>query len=288
MVWKTLHYWLNNSPLLILGGGMLIIMALAVAGGIAFRNWNDRRDPSGARSGEGGLEGYVVSAVLGLLALLMGFTFSLAVDRFDARRVLVLEEANAVGTAYLRAQLLEEPHRTRISELLVNYTDNRIALGTAPPDRIPPLLAENDRMLTDLWAATASAFVTIKGLDFSSTFVDSVNNVIDLDASRKMARMARVPTEVFVVLFIYLIVTAGVLGYVFVGNRGRGAAIFMLLLLTLSLLLILDIDRPTKGGIREAQTAMEQLRASFKNQPPQVFDRYLAADAKVVPGPTPH
>ncbi len=280
MVWHTLHDWLNNSPLLLLGGGILILMTLAVAGGIALRSWNDRRDPSGSRGGEGGLEGYVVSAVLGLLALLMGFTFSLAVDRFEMRRALVLEEANAIGTAYLRAQLLQEPHRTRIGRLLVNYTDNRILLGQAPPDRVPPLLAANDRMLTDLWAATASAFVTIKDLDFSSTFVDSVNNVIDLDAARKTARLARVPAEVFFVLFVYLIVTAGVLGYVFVGNRGRGAAAFMLALLTLSLLLILDIDRPNKGGVREAQTPMEQLKASFKTQPPAVFDRYLAADAK--------
>lgn len=282
MVWHTLHDWLNNSPLLLLGGGMLILMTLAVAGGIALRNWNDRRAPPGSKGDEGGLEGYVVSAVLGLLALLMGFTFSLAVDRFEMRRALVLEEANAIGTAYLRAQLLEEPHRTRISQLLVNYTDNRITLGTAPPNEIPPLLAANDRMLTDLWAATASAFVSIKGIDFSSTFVDGVNNVIDLDAARKTARMARVPAEVFFVLFVYLIVTAGVLGYVFVGNRGRGAAAFMLALLTLSLLLILDIDRPNKGGVREAQTPMEQLRASFKAQPPAVFDRYLAEDAKAV------
>lgn len=283
MVWNTLNYWLNNSPLLLLGGGVLILMTGAVAGGISLRAWNDRRDPSGSRSGEGGLEGYVVSAVLGLLALLMGFTFSLAVDRFEMRRALVLEEANAIGTAYLRAQLLPEPHRARIGQLLVNYTDNRINLAKAPPDRIPPLLAVNDQMLTDLWAATASAFVTIKGLDFSSTFVDSVNNVIDLDAARKTARTARVPAEVFFVLFVYLIVTAGVLGYVFVGNRGRGAAAFMLVLLTLSLLLILDIDRPNKGGVREAQTPMEQLRASFKAQPPAVFDRYLMEDAKLAP-----
>ena len=280
MVWNTLNGWLNNAPLLILGGGTLILMTMAVGAGVALRAWNDGGRQIGKKGEDGGLEGYVVSAVLGLLALLMGFTFSLAVDRFETRRTLVLEEANAIGTTYLRAQLLEQPHRERISQLLVNYTDNRIALAKAPPDRVAPLLAANDRMLTDLWAATASAFVTIKGIDFSSTFVDGVNNVIDLDAARKTARMARVPSEVFFVLFVYLIVTAGVLGYVFVGNRGRGAAIFMLVLLTLSLLLILDIDRPNKGGIRESQTAMEQLRATFKSQPPTVFDRYLIEDAK--------
>lgn len=279
MVLNAINSWLNNAPIILVGVAMLALMAIAVSIGIALRAWIDRRAPPSEKEGDG-LEGYVVSAVLGLLALLMGFTFSLAVDRFEARRILVLQEANAIGTTYLRAQLLEEPHRERISRLLINYTDNRIALAKAPRDKIAPLLVANDLMLTDLWAATASAFVTIKGIDFSSTFVDGVNAVIDFDSARKAARMARVPAEVFFVLFVYLIVTAGVLGYVFVGNRGRGAAAFMLALLTLSLLLILDIDRPTRGGIRESQTAMEQLRDSFKAEPPPVFDRYLAEDAK--------
>ena len=78
-----------------------------------------------------GQESYVVSAVLGLLALLLAFTFSLATDRFEARRVLVLEESNAIGTAFLRTQLLGEPHRARLSQLLIEYTDNRIVLAKA-------------------------------------------------------------------------------------------------------------------------------------------------------------
>ena len=160
MVWNTLNGWLNNAPLLILGGGTLILMTMAVGAGVALRAWNDGGRQIGKKGEDGGLEGYVVSAVLGLLALLMGFTFSLAVDRFETRRTLVLEEANAIGTTYLRAQLLEQPHRERISQLLVNYTDNRIALAKAPPDRVAPLLAANDRMLSDLWAATASAVRT--------------------------------------------------------------------------------------------------------------------------------
>lgn len=272
-----LFSWLSTLPILVVGGIVFAAMVIAAIVGFTLRARHDRRKGAGDESD--GAEGYLVSAVLGLLALLMGFTFSLAIDRFEARRALVLEESNAIGTAYLRAQLLEQPHRKRVGDILVAYTDNRLALATASPDQAPPLLARNDAMLTDLWAATAAAFVTIKGMDFSSTFVDSINTVIDLDAARKAAREVRVPSEVFAILVVYLVVTSAVLGYVLVGPRGRLAAGFTLVLLATSFLLILDIDRPRLGGVQESQRPMEHLRDSLKAQPPQVFDRYIGAAA---------
>lgn len=275
-----LFNWLSTFPILAVGGIVFVAMVIAAIIGFTLRARRDGRQPPGQEAD--GAEGYLVSAVLGLLALLMGFTFSLAIDRFETRRALVLEESNAIGTAYLRAQLLEQPHRKRVGDILVAYTDNRLALATASPSQAPALLANNDAMLTDLWAATAAAFVTIKGLDFSSTFVDSINTVIDLDAARKAAREVRVPSEVFTILVVYLIVTSAVLGYVLVGPRGRLAAGFTLALLATSFLLILDIDRPNVGGVQASQRPMEQLRDSLREQPPQVFDRYTGA---VAPAP---
>ena len=91
------------------------------------------------------MEGYVVSAVLALMGLLLGFTFALSVDRFETRRALVLQEANAIGTAYLRSQALTEPHRSRMSKALVDYTNNRIALEAvrykSEPDAMTDLLS---------------------------------------------------------------------------------------------------------------------------------------------------
>ena len=130
-------------------------------------------------------------------------------------------------------------------------------------------------MLTDLWAATAAAFGMIKTLDFSSSFVNSINTVIDLDAARKTARMARVPSLVFAVLVVYLVMTSAVLGYALVGRRRRLAAGFTLALLASSFLLILDIDRPRMGGVQESQAAMEALRDSLKAESPAVYDRYI-------------
>jgi hypothetical protein len=190
--------------------------------------------------------------------------------------VFVLQSANAIGTTYLRAQLLDEPHRSRISNILVAYTDNVIVLAQLQPGdrRGPALLARDDALLTDLWAATAAGFDSIRHLDFSSSLVQTTNEMIDMDASRRAARQARVPGEVFGVLFVYLITTAGVLGYALTGFRGRVSAGLLLALMALSLMLVLDIDRPTLGNIRESQKPMIDLRASMGHQPPGTFERW--------------
>ncbi|WP_293400255.1 hypothetical protein [Phenylobacterium sp.] len=274
---EVLKAWVDGAPILILGGAVILLMIAAVAIGVVLKRRREfRKDDKEEAEGEG----YVVSGVLGLLALLMGFTFALAVDRFETRRSLVLDEANTIGTTYLRTQLLEEPHRSRISGLLVEYAENRLALGKTDAQREPERLARNDQLVVELWAATSSAFQSIKGLDFSSAYLDSMNALIDLDASRKAARTVHVPTEVFVILVIYMVVTAGVLGYVLVGVRGRAAAAFMLLLLSMSLLLIVDIDRPTRGGVREGQGPMERLVESLKTTPASAYDRFRIEDAR--------
>ena len=278
---ELLKGWVDGAPIAVLGVVALVMMAAGLTVGIAFRRRRDRIRRDDKTSDDG--EGYVVSAVLGLLALLLGFTFALAVDRFETRRALVLQEANAIGTAYLRTQLLPQPHRERISALLIDYTENRVALGESSAAANPQMLATNNRIVTDLWAATAAGFQSVKGLDFSSAYIDSMNTLIDLDTSRKAARTVRVPTEVFIVLVIYLTVTSGVLGYVFSGPRGRAAAVFMLGLLWMSMLLIVDIDRPTRGGIRESQLPMQWTLQTLKTTPPATYDRWLIPEVRSGP-----
>ena len=205
----------------------------------------------------------LTSTVLGLLALLLGFTYSLAVDRYETRRLLVQQEANAIGTMYLRAQLLEEPHRSEISRILIEYTDNRIVLAQIDRRDGRELLAKNDRLLEEFWNASAAAFPSLRDLDFSSTFYDSVNVLIELDSTRKSARLARVPSAIFLLLYIYITVAAGQLGYFVANRRGLVQSCLFLALLVTFLLAIIDIDRPTQGVIRESQAPMERLRATL-------------------------
>ncbi|TDW67162.1 hypothetical protein EDF57_10245 [Novosphingobium sp. PhB55] len=225
----------------------------------------------------------IVPAVLGLLALLLGFTFALAVDRFETRRGLVLEEANAIGTAYLQTQILPDPHRARLSALLTRYTDNRIALAGDPtPEQLRNELAENNRIVNDIWSATLAGFDSIRQYDMSSTFVSSINAVIDLDTSRKTGRMAHVPEEVFWVLIVYVLIAAFIIGYIIRTRASFYLSCVMNLLVVMSLMLIMDIDRPASGGIRESQFPMLLLSQSMRGESRADFDRW-----RTVPGVLP-
>ena len=144
-------YW----PVWLIGLATLVLLIGMMVLGAAARRRRDRRAEEGdeARTHEG----YIVSGALGLLALLLGFTFALAVDRFDSRRGLVLEEANAIGTTYLRAQLLDEPHRSRLSRLLTGYAQNRLDLANAEDyERRAALMAQTNEYQERLWAETVA------------------------------------------------------------------------------------------------------------------------------------
>ena len=248
--------WMSNTSLL-----MIAFVLFAMSGGAFLLGlYMRRRSTREVQEGDS----LLMSSVLGLLALLLSFTFALASDRFDARRLLVQHEANAIGALYLRAQLLEEPYRTRIRHAVATYTANRITLAKAGPQRRPSLLIENDRLLRQVWSESAAAFGSIRGIDFSSTFYDSVNDVIAMDGMRKSARRAHVPPVIFVVLFLYVASSAAMLGFFARTKRGLLQSGFFLLLLQVFLLAIVDIDQPTLGSIRESQEPMENMRTTLQ------------------------
>lgn len=275
--------WLALAPLwliaLILFGGMVIAALI----GRALRRRRHRRGAEGERpaaDSDDGEQGIVASAVMGLLALLIAFTLAMAIDRFDTRRGNVLNEANAIGTTYLRAQLLDEPHRARLSRLLLAYTETRLALAAAPrgPEQAE-LLATSDRLIVQLWSATVAAFPTMRAEPFSHSFLDSMNNLIDMDSARKAGRQAHVPAAVFLVLFLYQFIAAGVIAYVVTGRAGRRTAGILFLLVGLLMVLLVDIDRPTSGGITESQEPMRQLRDFLRAQPAGSFGPSPAGEA---------
>lgn len=217
-------------------------------------------------------ENFLVSGILVLLALMLAFTTSFVVELYDQRRLLAVEEANAIGSAYFQTQALDEPHRTRLSNLLADYTDNRIALSTAPGDR-RQLLARNDRLLTDIWAAALAATESARDKGISSPFFFSFSKVLDYDTERKVARLSRVPEGILVTLYTFLVVTAGLLGAVLNGARQRIIAGILFVLLTLAVAMIVDLNRPTRGTIRESQLGLLLLRDTMK-VPRSDYDRF--------------
>lgn len=233
----------------------------------------------GRQESEQSQESYLIGAILGVLALLLAFCFGMALDRYEERRHLVIQEANAIGTAYLRTQLLDEPHRARLSKLLIDYTDNRIILANVPPDRLEGRLAINDSLLTEIWAAVVAARESALRHGISTPLLMTFNEVIDLDTERKVARTMRVPPPVLLLLYFYLVLVAAVLGYVLKEQRIRLCAAFFVLL-TIYVSVITDLNRPTTGTIQESQDPMLMLQASLKSQPPVAFDRYRSGTAQ--------
>ena len=217
-------------------------------------------------------ENFLVSGILVLLALMLAFTTTFVVEQYDQRRLLAVEEANAIGSAYFQAQVLDEPHRTRLSNLLADYTDNRITLSTTPGDR-RQLLARNDRLLTTIWAAVLAANDSAREKGVSSPFYSFFAKVLDYDTERKVARLSRVPEGILVTLYAFLVVTAGLLGAVLNGARQRIIAGILFVLLTLAVAMIVDLNRPTRGTIRESQQALLLLRDTMKI-PRSDYDRF--------------
>lgn len=219
----------------------------------------------------------MVSSIFALLALLVAFTFGLALDRYQTRRQLVVQEANAIEALYLKAQLLDEPHRSRFFNLLVRYTENHLELAKLRHDdaSAQKLLAEDDVNLRDLWMATIPAFQSIKTIDFSSSFVDSVTDLVKVDAERKAVRRSQIPTTILMALIFYTLVAAAVLGGVMKTRKGRQFSIVLLALNILALMLVTDINRPIEGTIHESQEPMQRMLARLKANPPSVYQRLL-------------
>jgi hypothetical protein len=239
---------------------LLAVLTLASRVGIWLR----------ARTGDASHEdgGYILSAALGLLALLIGFTFSLALSRYEMRRDLVLQEANAIGTTHLRAQLAPEPFRSELRTLIRRYVDARLALADAGEDAtaIARAEAQADQLQQQIWDTTMAAVPHIDPPVVVPLLTASVNDTIDLAASRKAALAARLPSSVVLALLVYAVISAGILGYVTQGIR-RGthvSAVLLFVLLTLAIGLILDLDRPRTGSIVVSQAPLLDLKASIK------------------------
>lgn len=247
--------WLNMIPLAGIGLFVLFLLFACVELGFRLR----RRLPASDAAGAG--QDHMLSAVLGLLALLLGFTFSLALNRYELRRDLVVQEANAIGTTWLRAQLLEEPNRSAMTVLLRDYGDARLAWSEAHAD-----LARTNAMQQKLWVVTGAAVRSDSSTQLTRGLMDAMNESFDLASARAAARSAHIPDRVLQVLVLYAALSMVMLGYTLgAGERlPRITTGVVLLLLTLAVVVILDLDRPTSGAIQVSQQPLEALRQSMR------------------------
>lgn len=250
----------DSLPVWAVGPVVLAVLTLASRIGVSLRAL------TGNASQEDG--GYILSAALGLLALLIGFTFSLALNQYEMRRDLVLQEANAIGTTYLRAELAPDPFRSELQTLVRRYVDVRLALADAGEDAAAIARAEAQAALLQrqMWDTTVVAIPHIDPPVAGPLLTAAVNDTIDFAASRKAALAERLPGSVVLALLAYAVISAGILGYVTRGNRrdAQISAFVLFVLVALAITLVLDLDRPRTGSIVVSQAPLLDLKASLK------------------------
>lgn len=249
----------------VLGLGLfMIVLGSCAVGVLVGRRLRARhetwREPIGA----------LQAALLGFVALILAFGLTMAVGRYETRRVDLVNEANAIGTTYLRAQTLSEPERSRSLGLLERYTDVEIRLSTVRPDSTVArrLVAAGDVIQRQLWALAADSLREAPTASAPRLYVDSLNSMIDSQTSRVAALSNRVPTPVLVIEVFGASAALGLLA-LYLAVLGRGVLPVMLAALFVSLLLVVtfDLDRPTRGLITVPDTPLVSLRASMDLPP---------------------
>lgn len=257
----------NGAPL----AALILLLFLGLLVAREAGGWLGNRTRA-ADGGDTSDQGHILSGALGLLALLIAFTFGLALDRFETRRELVVAEANAIGTAEMRVRLLETPFGARLSDLYVRYAQTRLRYGLATATAKPQIEQESSALRGRIQAETLSALAVIRTTPLAASVIAAVNNSLDVGVAREAAHEARLPATVLLALGVYAFVSAGILGYVFAGGKRphRALSTLLFVLLALAIGLILDLDRARSGSIRVSQHPMERLVAGFAAATPPV------------------
>lgn len=250
---------LDVLPLWALLAAILLLVLLAIEGGYRLgKASNKRQEEKDTSLGE------MVGATLGLLAFLLAFTFGLAATRYDTRRQLLLDEANAVGTTYLRAEMLPEG-REEIRSLLRQYVDIRVEAFQSGD--IQNAIRRSEALHNQLWERAVPIAQKHPDSIVVGHFIQSLNEVIDLHAKRLTAGVRnRIPVAIWTALYGVTILSFGALGYHAGASRARRSPAILPVALTFAVVigLIADLDRPQEGSLIVSQQAMIDLQRSMR------------------------
>lgn len=214
------------------------------------------------------LTGSIQASILGLLALLLGFTFSMSMQRFDSRSMALIEEANAIGTAVLRVELLPDQYKGPANGLFKDYIGLRVEVSgvdLSRSDERSKYLRKTTRVQNELWALAIAATNDDPRPVTTGVFVKALNDLIDSYGKRNALLQMHVPEVVLVLLFLVFISSGGILGYSggLSGVRVLAPIVLVSFLITLIVFIIIDLDRPKRGLIQVNQAAMIELQQSI-------------------------
>ncbi len=242
-----------------------MVIILAIVGGATFAGYatghylrehsDTLREPFGVMQ----------AALLGVVGLLLAFGLSLALGRYEDRRAATVTEANAIGTTYLRAQLIAEPARSTSLRLLRTYTDLAIKVSHEVPDSeaMRTTTAAEDQIQRQLWHLAGQAVARAPVASAPRLYIETLNDTIDAQSARLASLNNRVPTAVLALEVIGAAIAVGLLAlHMGVIGRGLVPVIAAAALVSLLLLVTFDLDRPTRGLINVPDTPLTNERAS--------------------------
>lgn len=210
----------------------------------------------------------IAAALLGILALLLGFTLSLSLQRYDQRSEAVVQEANAIGTTWLRVQMLPAPMQDAVRGQMRSYLDLRVqanAMEANDTAARAALVARVAQAQAALWSQAVKAAEVAPG-PITSLFIQSLNEMIDSQGSRDAALARHVPEFVLLLLYVTFLLAGAIVGYTagVAGHRASFVTYLMVALIVVLVFVILDLDRPSRGVIQVSQKSMTDLQASIK------------------------
>ena len=248
---------LDLLPLWGLFVATLLFFLLSIEGG--YRMGRDRRQR--AKEEKDTPVGGMVGATLGLFAFLLAFTFGFAATRFEARQQLVLDEANAVRTTYLRAELLSEPHRKIILKLLREYVDLRLEIVRT--GKLAQGIRRSEELHDLLWQQAAAVARAKQDPTFVGPFIQSLTEVINIHAKRALiAQRGRIPGTIWAALYVVGVIALGVMGY-YSGLAGTSRSLALLavaIAFSAVMWLIANLDRPREGSLKVSQQPLMDVR----------------------------
>jgi hypothetical protein len=252
---------MNMLPIWAVLAGTLLVVLVSIEFGY---RWALHKQRLWAKTEEQEKEapvGAMVGATLGLLAFLLAFVFGMAADHFHARKVALIQEANAIRTTYLRAEVIDEPQRTEVRRILRRYVDERLRWTGAAPGATKD---SAQSLLDALWAQAVVVGRANPGQDVTAMFIESVNDVVSLNSERVMVReRSRIPHALSLILFLIAVVSFAAMGYHggVSGTIRSPVMVAVAIAFSLVIMLIADLDRPGEGFINVSQDAMLELRS---------------------------
>lgn len=261
---------INRSFIYETDAGVLVAILLVFMLVLTYLGWKVglKRIKTNPES-EAGASGATIAAMVGLLAFLLAFTFGMSANRYDTRRGNIVDEANAIGTAILRADLYPDEDRTAFRNDFHQYLEARIRYFEAGADLAEAQKAKGaaDECGTRLWSRATKLSQQPDRYVASMQMIPALNEMFDISTTRLMAEIARVPDSIVSMLFVLSMASAFYTGYSSAGKKSLDwfVAAGFCVLTSVVIYITLDLDRPRRGIIQltTSHYAMLELRKLF-------------------------